>query len=115
MSWRARLSLSLNELRVVYCAKSASSKGTRDFIKNNYKTFKVLNPGLPIYMRPSDGAQPHVAARYERGVYEVRDVTGLSEAQVLGVVQELEAAAPHINSTVGGGIGGNKFKLADIV
>lgn len=36
----------------------------RDFIKENYKQLKAFNPGLPIYMRPSEGAQPHIAARY---------------------------------------------------
>lgn len=64
MSWRARLSTTLNEIRVVYCAHSASSAGTRAFIKHNYPDLKALNPGLPIYIRPSDGADPHIAARY---------------------------------------------------
>lgn len=115
MSWRARLSVSLNELRIVYCAKSASSAGTREFVKSNYADLKAFNPGLPIYVRPAEGVEPHVAARYERGVYEVRPTAGMSESQVLGVVEQLEAAAPTINSKVGGGIGGVKFKLADIV
>lgn len=35
-----------------------------EFIKKNYNDLKVLNPGLPIYIRPADGVQPHVAARY---------------------------------------------------
>lgn len=48
-------------------------------------------------------------------MYEVRPTAGMSEAQVLAVVEELEAAAPKINAKVGGGIGGNKFKLADII
>lgn len=39
----------------------------------------------------------------------------MSADQVLAVVAELEAAAPAINANVGGGIGGNTFKLADIV
>lgn len=64
MSWRARLSKSMNELRIVYCAQSASSQGTREFIKKNYTDIKALNPGLPVYIRPADGVQPHIAARY---------------------------------------------------
>lgn len=115
MSWRARLSTSLNELRIVYCAKSPSSTGTRDFIKDNYALLKALNPGLPIYIRPCDGIEPHVAARYSRGVMEVRPTSGMSSDKVLDIVQQLEAVAPAINAKVGVGIGGDKFKLADIV
>lgn len=36
----------------------------REFVKNNYTLFKALNPGLPIYVRPADGVEPHIAARY---------------------------------------------------
>lgn len=35
--------------------------------------------------------------------------------EILGIVKELEAAAPIINSKVGSGIGGDSFRLADIV
>lgn len=38
----------------------------REFIKNNYTDLKALNPGLPIYVRPADGVEPHIAARYGR-------------------------------------------------
>lgn len=39
----------------------------------------------------------------------------MSAKQVLSTVQELEAAAPAINEKVGTGIGGDSFKLADII
>lgn len=48
-------------------------------------------------------------------MYEVRPTSGLSHEQVLTVVKDLEAAAPLINSKIGGGVGGNEFKLADVV
>mmetsp|Transcript_687 Transcript_687/g.1628 ORF Transcript_687/g.1628 Transcript_687/m.1628 type:complete len:91 (+) Transcript_687:272-544(+) len=64
MSWKARLSVALNELRVVYCTKSGSSEGTRDFLKKYYPELKTLNPGLPIYVRPCDGVDAKVLARY---------------------------------------------------
>lgn len=115
MSWRARLSKSLNELRIVYCPNTPSSIGTREFVKKYYTDLKVLNPGLPIYIRPADDIEPHVAARYARGVYEVQSTSDKSADQVLAVVQELEAAAPAINNRNTGGIGGDKFKIADVV
>lgn len=40
------------------------STSPSEFIKKNYTDLKALNPGLPIYIRPCDGAEPHVAARY---------------------------------------------------
>jgi len=51
----------------------------------------------------------------ERGVYEILPTAGKSAEEVLALVEKLEAAAPTINANVGGGIGGNSFKLADIV
>lgn len=33
-------------------------------MKKYYTDLKVLNPGLPIYIRPADDIEPHVAARY---------------------------------------------------
>lgn len=30
----------------------------------NYVDLKALNPGLPIYIRPTDGVEPHIGARY---------------------------------------------------
>lgn len=111
----------------------------------NYVDLKALNPGLPIYIRPSDGVEPHVGARYgtshitscylisfsafshrlmffslsfclvERGVYEVRKTAGMTSDQILAQVQHLEAASTAINSKSSGGIGGTTFKLADII
>mmetsp|Transcript_707 Transcript_707/g.1703 ORF Transcript_707/g.1703 Transcript_707/m.1703 type:complete len:173 (+) Transcript_707:367-885(+) len=50
----------------------------RDFLKKYYPELKTLNPGLPIYVRPCDGVDAKVLARYERGVYEAQDVNGKS-------------------------------------
>lgn len=51
----------------------------------------------------------------DRGVYEVKETANLNSTQVLSVVKELEEAAAEINSKVGFGIGGKKFKLAEII
>mmetsp|Transcript_695 Transcript_695/g.1655 ORF Transcript_695/g.1655 Transcript_695/m.1655 type:complete len:90 (+) Transcript_695:367-636(+) len=36
----------------------------RDFLKKYYPELKTLNPGLPIYVRPCDGVDAKVLARY---------------------------------------------------
>ncbi|KAI0561146.1 ubiquinone oxidoreductase B8 subunit [Gracilaria domingensis] len=87
----------------------------REFLKNHYADLKALNPGLPIYARPADGVEPHIAARYARGVYDVKRTSNLTADQILGIVKEFEAAATVVNSRVGSGIGGDIFKLADVV
>uniref|UniRef100_A0A7S0G3A6 Ribosomal protein/NADH dehydrogenase domain-containing protein n=1 Tax=Rhodosorus marinus TaxID=101924 RepID=A0A7S0G3A6_9RHOD len=98
MSWKARLSVALNELRVVYCTKSGSSEGTRDFLKKYYSELKTLNPGLPIYVRPCDGADAKVLARYERGVYAAHDVQGKSAEGILAIVKDLAEQATDVNA-----------------
>jgi len=35
----------------------------REFIRNEYPILKKFNPGLPIYVRPCEGAEPFVAVR----------------------------------------------------
>lgn len=49
---------------ITKCVQHYSMFLRREFIKKNYRDLKVLNPGLPIYVRPSEGVEPHVAARY---------------------------------------------------
>lgn len=48
-------------------------------------------------------------------MYEVRPTSNMNSDQILGIVKELEAISPVVNSKTGGGIGGDTFKLADIV
>eukprot|EP00173_Palmaria_palmata_P003236 Plantae.Rhodophyta-Palmaria_palmata.ctg33764.p1 GENE.Plantae.Rhodophyta-Palmaria_palmata.ctg33764~~Plantae.Rhodophyta-Palmaria_palmata.ctg33764.p1 ORF type:complete len:113 (+),score=16.29 Plantae.Rhodophyta-Palmaria_palmata.ctg33764:170-508(+) len=110
MAWQSRLAASLHELRVVYCASSVSSAGTREFIKKNYSELKKLNPTLPIYLRPCDGAEPHIAARYDRGVYSAQDTADMSSDKVLGVLESMVSQAPEVNSQFGkGGLGVGAF------
>mmetsp|Transcript_1533 Transcript_1533/g.3609 ORF Transcript_1533/g.3609 Transcript_1533/m.3609 type:complete len:117 (-) Transcript_1533:57-407(-) len=93
MSWRAALSRNLNELRVVYCSKSAASTGTREFVEKEYKLLKALNPGLPIYVRPCDNVEPHVAARFDRGLYAKKMTSGKDCIAVTMAVKELAEEA----------------------
>mmetsp|Transcript_692 Transcript_692/g.1648 ORF Transcript_692/g.1648 Transcript_692/m.1648 type:complete len:118 (+) Transcript_692:272-625(+) len=116
MSWKARLSVALNELRVVYCTKSGSSEGTRDFLKKYYPELKTLNPGLPIYVRPCDGVDAKVLARYERGVYEAQDVNGKSAEGILNVVKELAEQAAVVNARLSTKYGTNgDLRIPEVV
>lgn len=45
----------------------------------------------------------------------MQPTTGFTADEVLDVVKGLEAAAPDVNSKSSGGIGGDSFKIADIV
>mmetsp|Transcript_9678 Transcript_9678/g.29412 ORF Transcript_9678/g.29412 Transcript_9678/m.29412 type:complete len:119 (-) Transcript_9678:385-741(-) len=98
MSWRARLSVAVNELRVIYCASSKSSAGTREFVRKYYPDLKLLNPGLPIYIRPCDGVEPSVSVRYDRGIYGNRKTGSLKADDVLDAVRKLAAASEEVNS-----------------
>lgn len=51
----------------------------------------------------------------ERGVYQVRPVSGFSADQVLAQVEELERAASTVNEKITGGIGGSTFKLPEVI
>lgn len=85
----------------------------REFIKNNYKELKGLNPKLPIYIRPADGVLPQISARYERGRYLTKGTAEMNAKQVEAVVAELEKMAGEVNASVSaGGFGGNTLKVA---
>ena len=65
MSWQARLSQNLQELRFVFDSKLSNSKGVADFLSNYYPTLKVLNPRLPILFREQDDCEsPELYCRY---------------------------------------------------
>jgi len=61
MSWRARLSVSLRELRILHC-NSDVSKGVREFLHANYSNLKMLNPNLPILVRSYESPTEEEAA-----------------------------------------------------
>lgn len=85
----------------------------REFVQKNYRNFKQHNPTLPIYIRPCDGVEPHVAARYERGMYEVRRTSGMSADKVLQTVSQLEGLAATVNARPGFKGFGGKPKIAE--
>ena len=54
----------------------------RNFVMNNYASFKNANPALPFIVRECEGAQPCVTARYDFGVERRVYLNNASEAEV---------------------------------
>lgn len=48
----------------ILCVSNCGCGLCREFVINHYPELKKLNPTLPIYIRPCDGVEPHIAARY---------------------------------------------------
>jgi NADH dehydrogenase (ubiquinone) 1 alpha subcomplex subunit 2 len=95
MAWRAKLSTSLQELRIHLCQTSPASKVTRDFIVKNYKELKSLNPRLPILIRECSGIQPRLWARYDYGVERSVVLDGLTESEIDAKLKEFADAGPN--------------------
>ncbi|XP_052190317.1 NADH dehydrogenase [ubiquinone] 1 alpha subcomplex subunit 2 [Diospyros lotus] len=89
MAWRANLSRNLKELRVLFCPASPASSSARNFIENNYKDLKKLNPKLPILIRECNGVEPQLWARYDMGVERGIRLEGMTEAQILKALEDL--------------------------
>lgn len=79
----------LRELRIHLCQKSATSKGVREFIEQNYVSLKKSNPKSPILIRECSGVQPKVWARYEMGEEVSASVANMSAGDVAKAVEKL--------------------------
>eukprot|EP01087_Luapelamoeba_hula_P023807 TRINITY_DN8837_c0_g1_i1.p2 TRINITY_DN8837_c0_g1~~TRINITY_DN8837_c0_g1_i1.p2 ORF type:complete len:122 (-),score=16.61 TRINITY_DN8837_c0_g1_i1:133-498(-) len=89
MSWRARLSTNMQEMRFHVCPTSASSQGTRDFLTSNWASFRMLNPRFPIFVRDATGLKASVLVRYDWNVEKRVDVEGYSKEQLETTIKEL--------------------------
>ncbi|OSX72651.1 hypothetical protein BU14_0416s0013 [Porphyra umbilicalis] len=107
MSWRAALSRSVHELRVVYDAASPASAGTREWVRAHYRELKLLNPGMPVAVRPADGVSPYIAARFDNGVYRSRSTAGMDTISVMAAVKDLAASAPAVKAAMPPAFAGN--------
>lgn len=66
------------------CLRSRYLHGTHppasprsEWARTHYRELKLLNPGMPIAMRPADGASPYIAARFDNGVYRSTSTAGM--------------------------------------
>ncbi|GJQ08871.1 hypothetical protein GpartN1_g662.t1 [Galdieria partita] len=89
MSWRARLSHVFEEVRIVYSSKHPESSGVRNFLATSYEELKLLNPGLPVYVRCCDGIKPHISTRMSNGFYETSSVAGLDPQGIERTLQRM--------------------------
>jgi hypothetical protein len=110
MASLARLSHVFHELRVIYSTQGPSSAGTRQFLEKHYALLKELNPGLPVYVRPFDGArEPYLAARRSDGSYVTCNLTGMDADSVLDQVRKLAETAQPLDPVA------RRRQLADII
>eukprot|EP01121_Diplochlamys_sp_Union-15-3_P006757 TRINITY_DN1727_c1_g1_i1.p1 TRINITY_DN1727_c1_g1~~TRINITY_DN1727_c1_g1_i1.p1 ORF type:complete len:133 (+),score=20.85 TRINITY_DN1727_c1_g1_i1:48-446(+) len=97
MSWRARLSRNLQEIRILFNTRvsgnetlpAEDSVGVVNFINKNYAELKHLNPRLPILIRNGPDATPRLWARYDYGAEAYRDIAFSNEEDILEKLKEL--------------------------
>ena len=106
MSWRGRLSQSVQELRFTFTNGGEASKGISSFISNNYYELKTLNPRLPFLIRDcgmEDEYPPMIHARFDYGREQSVTVAGFTEDQVEKVLQnfvEISENMPRSDESV---------------
>ncbi|KAL6058818.1 hypothetical protein QOT17_014615 [Balamuthia mandrillaris] len=90
MSWRARLSTVMVELRF-HPSLKPEGKGLRSFFENNYAELKQLNPGMGMPYRPhtGDASPSFMNASYGWGESRRVETDGMTEQQVEEKVIEL--------------------------
>ncbi|AQK92741.1 NADH dehydrogenase [ubiquinone] 1 alpha subcomplex subunit 2 [Zea mays] len=98
MAWRASLSRSVKEIRVLFCQSSPASAPAREFVKKNYGDIKARNPSLPFLVRECSGVQPQLWARYDMGVERCVNLDGLTEAQIDKKLEELAMAGESLKT-----------------
>jgi NADH dehydrogenase (ubiquinone) 1 alpha subcomplex subunit 2 len=64
MSWKARISRNLEEIRVIFCPTSKASLPTRFYFEKNFNELIQLNPGFPLAIRESEDTEPVIWGAY---------------------------------------------------
>lgn len=83
MSWLARVSVNVRELRLFYNPELASNSGASRFLTTYYEQLKRLNPGLAMIIRPFGSIdRAKLTARYDYGGLVDRDITDMDEHQI---------------------------------
>eukprot|EP00013_Stygamoeba_regulata_P026188 CAMPEP_0177656310 /NCGR_PEP_ID=MMETSP0447-20121125/15488_1 /TAXON_ID=0 /ORGANISM="Stygamoeba regulata, Strain BSH-02190019" /LENGTH=134 /DNA_ID=CAMNT_0019160399 /DNA_START=56 /DNA_END=460 /DNA_ORIENTATION=+ len=89
MSWRARLSRQVQELRFRFCDTAPESAGIRAFLEENYSDLKALNPRLSFLIRDDPGVAPVMYARYDFGEEKAVKLDNRSAEEVERELQRL--------------------------
>merc|ERR1712088_738413 len=89
MSAARSLGRHLKEIRIHLCQTSSASSGVREYISNNYKALKSVNPEFPILIRECSGIQPRIIGRYEFGREEKIVVADFTPTEVDQAISSL--------------------------
>jgi NADH dehydrogenase (ubiquinone) 1 alpha subcomplex subunit 2 len=72
----------VQEVRFLFCQKSATSAGLRNYLTKNFTTIKQQYPQLPLLVRESQGHDAVVIARFPYGKELGVRLEGQAEADV---------------------------------
>ena len=89
MSWRARLSRQVQEIRFNICPSSPASSGAIQFIEREYLEFKTLNPRLPFLVREYDNKPAFLIARYDFGEEKQISIDNKSADEILNDLKDV--------------------------
>mmetsp|Transcript_7016 Transcript_7016/g.8020 ORF Transcript_7016/g.8020 Transcript_7016/m.8020 type:complete len:93 (+) Transcript_7016:107-385(+) len=86
---KTALSTAVKEVRFNFCQTSEGSTALRNFVVNNYKQMKSLNPGTPILIRECGGVEPKVWVRMEKGQEVSASLSGKAESAIDAEIAKL--------------------------
>jgi hypothetical protein len=88
----------------------------RNFLATSYGELKLLNPGLPIYIRCCDGIKPHISTRMGNGVYETSSVAGLDIQGIERTLQRMvQKGEEQAKKPLSGSKACQTVRFADII
>lgn len=79
------ISAAVREVRFLLPQTSSTLK---NFISKTYPALKKQNPYMPLLIRECQGVQPKVVLRLKGGVEIVKNVHGLSEAEIANLLKQ---------------------------
>eukprot|EP01129_Flabellula_baltica_P007501 TRINITY_DN2926_c0_g1_i1.p1 TRINITY_DN2926_c0_g1~~TRINITY_DN2926_c0_g1_i1.p1 ORF type:complete len:129 (-),score=16.41 TRINITY_DN2926_c0_g1_i1:29-415(-) len=89
MSWMARLSNNMNEIKFTLCG-TEKSHGANAFIEQYYARMKKFNPTLPITIRHYEDLQePEMVARFDFNVSGRKQIANMTPEQIYNELQDL--------------------------
>ncbi|KAJ3283484.1 hypothetical protein BCR33DRAFT_850008 [Rhizoclosmatium globosum] len=89
-----RFTQQLKELRIHCSQTAAGSKGTRDFVLNQFAQIKSANPTIPILVREAQNVEARVFGRYANGVERKIVLESLDESSVAEKIRQIVETAP---------------------
>ena len=96
MSWIARISTNMQEIKFIFNPTISSHIGASNFLSSNYDQIKRFNPRLPVMVRPhADTPKATMTCRYDYGGRIERDITGKSAEEIRSELEKLVGLGEH--------------------